>query len=273
MRVSAFALLCFIGGICSSLVPVPGVGYRPEECVHRVPSGSHLSKEKDGTVTVITPEQVTYSLPVCDLSNGLVEARQDSGWIAYANFLGNFTTFNGTWTVPKNPTKYDNQILYFFPGLVDSGDSEIIQPVLQYGPAPDGGGKYWAVACWWVTNTDQYVVSSEVKVSPGDSIFGYMNTMANTSWLIGAEINGKKSQSTSLIMSNLAPQTFASVTLEAYDVTACNNYPSDGSITFTNLAMKFEGKSVTPTWTPNIDFSDCNQNVQSSNPTTVTISY
>jgi len=270
----ALTLLCFAYTINCKLFPVPGVGYRPSECIHQVPIGSSLSKEQDGTVTVITPEQITYSIPRCD-EWSVQQARQisDSGWIAYANFnAGDFSSYNGTWKVPKLPKSLgDGQIVYFFTGLEDDQGDEIIQPVLQYGADVDGGGEYWGVACWWVTSSDQYIYSTLVKVSPGDTIFGYMNLLKNSSWLIGAVINGKPA--TALTMSNVATQTFSSVTLEAYQMVTCDDYPSDNSITFNSLTMKDKGKSITPTWTPNVEFNDYQQNVTSNSATSVTISY
>jgi len=270
----ALGLLCFAYTIDCKLFPVPGVGYRPSECIHQVPIGSSLSKEKDGSVTVITPEQITYSIPPCDkMSVQLARQISDSGWIAYANFnAGNFSSYNGTWKVPKLPKSLgDGQIVYFFTGLEDDAGDEIIQPVLQYGADVDGGGEYWGIACWWVTSSDQYIYSTLVKVAVGDTIFGYMNLLPNASWLIGAVVNGKPT--TALTMANVATQTFSSVTLEAYQMQSCDDYPNDKGITFTSLIMKDQGKAVTPTWTPNVVFTDCNQNVQSSGAASVTISY
>jgi len=212
------------------------------------------------------------SIPPCDQWRNLI-SRQDSGWIAYANFDGNsFTSFNGTWKVPSAPSSpNDDQIVFFFTGLEDSMGDEIIQPVIQWGADVDGGGAYWGVASWWVTSTGQALFSKEVKIKSGDTIFGIINSMNSTTWYISALINGKNP--TTLIVGNISPQTFASVTLEAYQMQGCNDYPSDGSITFTQLTLKDQGSPVTPTWSPNVDFTDCNQNVQSSSPKTVTISY
>jgi len=274
-NLEVLVLLCLACAINSTLVPVPRGGYRPKECVHEVPSESYVYKEQDGSISVETPEGTVYSIPPCYQWNKIKHTKQisDSGWIAYANYDGNsFTSFNGTWKVPSAPkSPKDDQIVYLFTGLQDDVGDEIIQPVIQWGADVDGGGAYWGVASWWVTSSGQALYSKEVKIKSADTIFGIINSMNSTTWYISALINGKTP--TTLIVGNIAPQTFAAVTLEAYQMQSCNDYPSDGSITFTQLTLKDEGSIVTPTWTPNIIFNDCNQNVQTSNPKTVTISY
>jgi len=263
------SVLLSVGNVISStLVPVPGVGYRPKECVHEIPSGSIVTKEKDGSVTVSTPDLHIYSIPPCESSFIQSKQPRDKGWIAYASYgyAGNFSSFNGTWKVPTAPTTYEDQILYFFTGLTEQSGSEIIQPVLQYGKTPDGGGEYWEVACWWVNGA--YLYSKPVTVQSGDTVFGYMNTLSYPNWELGASINGGQQQ-TNIIVSNYYPQVTAYVTLEAYQMTDCKEYPSDGSITFTDLVLD----DLTPTWTPTIEFTDCNHNVESNSPTSVTISY
>ncbi len=60
---------------------------------------------------------------------------EDNGWIVYGLANGtNFNVFNGQWNVPTAPQNpNDGQIVYLFTGLMDQGEDEIIQPVLQFG--------------------------------------------------------------------------------------------------------------------------------------------
>ena len=47
-------------------------------------------------------------------------------------------------------------------------DFDIIQPVLQYGGgSANGGGNYWGVASWYVTEDDGAIWSDELTVKPG----------------------------------------------------------------------------------------------------------
>ena len=77
---------------------------------------------------------------------------------------------------------------------------DIIQPVIQYGPSFGGGGDYWTLGSWYVTLTNDVVVSELVQVGvgaldsslrgsdgraqvqKGDSIFGNMTMTADDTW-------------------------------------------------------------------------------------------
>jgi hypothetical protein len=80
-----------------------------------------------------------------------------SGWIAYTywnNGTGNsITSFETTWEVPPPPASDSGQLIYLFNGIQNYGSNYgILQPVLQWGTSPAGGGPYWAVASWYVTS-------------------------------------------------------------------------------------------------------------------------
>jgi len=188
-------------------------------------------------------------------------------------FFGtSFTSFNGTWKVPSAPkTTADNQTLFMFTGLEDEAGDEIIQPVIQWGPSEAGGGLYWTIANWWVTSSGQALYSALAKISTGDTILGTMVQHGTGSWDIAASVN--KGKPTMLSVNNISPQAMSSVTLEVYNVMECTDYPSDNSITFTGLSLADSGTIVKPTWESEILISDCNQQVSSTGPTTVTISY
>lgn len=57
----------------------------------------------------------------------------------------------GEWAVPPAPPANDGQILYFWNGVEPDDNSAVLQPVLQWGSTPAGGGAYWAVASWYFT--------------------------------------------------------------------------------------------------------------------------
>jgi len=64
----------------------------------------------------------------------------------------------------------------------------------------------------------------------------------------------------------------ATVTLEAYDVMACSDYPAS-SCTFAALSLEDGGTVVTPTWESNVIYSDCSENVSCEGFAECTISY
>jgi len=60
--------------------------------------------------------------------------------------------------------------------------------------------------------------------------------------------------------------------MEVYSVFSCDDFPSSGSITFTDLTLESNHAPVKPDWTPMVDFTDCGQTF-SSDATTATISW
>jgi hypothetical protein len=247
-------------------------GLKHPDCVKEVPSGSVATKFRDGSISIETPNGEIITMPPC--AHGSVTKKpEDSGWIVYGNFEGtNFNIFNGTWKVPRAPTNTgDGQTIFFFTGLEDSGGDEIIQPVIQFGPSEAGGGAYWAAASWWVTSGGQALYSTLTNCNTGDNIFGYMIMQEQGTWDIGTVING--GAHTVLTVNNVAQQTFASVTLEAYNIQDCQDYPADGKITFKSLVLYDSNSQVSPTWSPDVEYTSCNEQVISSGPSTVTITY
>ena len=82
-----------------------------------------------------------------------------------------------TWTVPPEPIAEDGQLLYLFNGLQDSPVTQILQPVLQRGKSPAGGGNSWALASWLVSNSDAFRTQTLVAANPGDVLTGVMKLM------------------------------------------------------------------------------------------------
>jgi len=182
-----------------------------------------------------------------------------SGWqvFAYYNGTNHLNEFTGNWVVPPKPSTNAGQILYTFNGLVNtySGDSDyvdedIIQPVLQYGTTPAGGGNYWAMASWYVTADGTALFSSVLEVAVAATIYGIMQETTPDHWFIsGNDTNTGKS--TSLKVSKGATTKFepwAFVTLEVYQVTNCDQYPTNGKIPYTNLAITSTSGPETPSW-------------------------
>jgi len=268
VKILAFAI-CIVGSFGSELdlTPTPR-GLLPKECVHEVPSGSVASMMKHGYIFLETPNGESSFIPPCGHKK---RKPQDDGWIVYAEMNGNnFTQFNGTWKVPEAPVVYSNQTVFLFTGLEDTEGDEIIQPVIQYGPSDAGGGGYWTAASWWVTSSGNALFSTLTKCNAEDEIFGYMVSKKAGSWVIGTIINGKTA--TILTVNNVGVQTFASTTLEAYSISACNQYPANNSTVFTELALIDGNTAPTFDWNSNPEYTNCNEQIETSdNGKTVTI--
>jgi hypothetical protein len=161
-----------------------------------------------------------------------------------------FTGFDGDWRVPPNPQVDDNQQLYYFISLQSS--SSIIQPVLQYGRSPAGGGYYWAMANWYVYNNNTSAVKDTLKqVYPSDRIHGELASLAGSctangqcGWNINFSVNGSYSQDMSVLS---VPGRFRWAdkgVLESYNVMYCSRYPQDSSELFYNILPFMPGPSV-----------------------------
>lgn len=115
-------------------------GDLPAECVHSVPSGTHLERQLDGRVLAMHP---TFTqprvLPRC--KRAPVRAARGfpsdyNGWLAYTAYqtqapLATFDAFLGNFSVPNEPARKP-RVLYIFTGLQN------INWVPKVDPNPSG---------------------------------------------------------------------------------------------------------------------------------------
>jgi len=119
--------------------------------------------------------------------------------------------------------------------------------VLQYGGGSSGGGgRYWAIASWYVTVNAGFLVSDLIKVNPGDNIFGNMTQLAFETWYILSQI-GNATVNVTVTRPQLQSQPWAYCTLEVYNIFACDWFPTT-NITFSNLLLTDANGEVTPDW-------------------------
>jgi len=95
-------------------------------------------------------------------------------------------------------------------------------------------------------------------------------TLFQGSWSVSTTIPGYNSQ---IFVKHLHPQTIATVALEALQISSCSDYPSDGQITFNNMAIEDGGSPFKVNWVQNVNFGDCNQEVNLHSSSSVSISY
>mmetsp|Transcript_3149 Transcript_3149/g.3873 ORF Transcript_3149/g.3873 Transcript_3149/m.3873 type:complete len:282 (-) Transcript_3149:50-895(-) len=277
MRVASLALFCFF--VCfavSQRVKDEDYAFTPhhrvhKNCVHGVPDGTKIRREHDGSFSLFYRDGRLSTMPRCEHEPMAMHGRAWKAWTQYHNLDG-FTFMSATWPTPPAPSKpTSSEILYYWPGTEPDDNSFVLQPVLQYGSTPAGGGMYWAVASWYVG--DRAFYSNLVNATTGDMMFGTMTAQSNSSWAIMSE-NSATKQSVSLEVDNIVTQTYAYCVLEAYNLFNCaNEYPAGTtSEPFTNLVTDVNGVSSTPQWeSMTKDPRICNEHTTITNPTEVAI--
>lgn len=276
------------------VVPTPG-GYRPRSRVHHVQRGNRLDV-RDGHCRQLDPSGAVvadhgavslpprrdprapgaeHTPPPSPAAQAPPEAASalGSGWIVYASWHSPspITLFSTAWEVPPEPLTRSGQLVYLFNAMEYewSPDSwPILQPVLQWGASPAGGGDYWAVASWMVFGSDFAFHSDVVRVDVGDRLVGLMTMTGERSesdqFDYRCEFPNIADTTLNIVNSGVAFD-WAFETLEAYRITQCSDYPADPKTEF--WAVRLENPFVVKpgdsglTWTPVKQVTDCGQNV------------
>lgn len=170
------------------------------------------------------------------------------GWITYS--LCEFvypnsepTYLSTNYKVPSPPKNEANQLIYLFNGLEGySGDTAyILQPVLQWGKSPAGGGKYWAICNWLVSNKNQFFFDTLIAVNPGDDLKSIikMNSNNGNRFSYSSYFDGYPS---TLSVLNLPRLSTPCYTFEAYNVKSCDQNPVDEKIRMQNIQIMRDSK-------------------------------
>jgi len=256
------ALLGAVLAIPPNFVPVPGGRLLHSSCVHELDeAGAHIHEGDDGVILVTSANGTRQVIPPCE--HAPIQARtllpatpdwEENGWIAWAlaeNTAG-FTSFTSKWAVPSvPPKKVGTEVIFWWNGLEPQDRSTVIQPVLQWGQAADGSGKYYAIASWWVNDAGQALYSKPIKVKPSDAILGTVSLMSNGSYTIAIQDSTSK-QTGTLIYTAKKKVTYQRgyYCLESYQLSACNQYPEPKPETmpFTTVGIQAGGKPVSAKW-------------------------
>jgi len=268
----------------NGMFTVPMIGKVPQECVHRVPSGSHVVHTDEG-ISVQPPFGEAIFITSCNKQYGdqflsKKNLKQYDGWLAYTGYESStdLDYFLGYFDVPDAPQSTP-EVLYLFTGLqnvnwipvVDPPPSafDIIQPVLQY---PGDNGNYWSVKSWYVTLTSDVLYSDEIQVNTGDNIFGNMTKSGTETWFIGGSDGGQQTNLT-VTRDLLATQPWAYNTAECYGCEGCSYEPTQ-PIHFTQLRLQYQGQQIVPSWTPyQSPNPQCHETATVVDPATVNISF
>jgi hypothetical protein len=238
------------GGVPDGYVITP-FGYFHPSCMLQLAEGetllaNGLVQHADGTVENVAP----CDYPRYTASGEIVIAGEKPpaighSWIesADATTTTSYGALTATWSVPPAPASDNGQTVYFFPGMEDIDDVvSIIQPVLGWNADFSGA---WGIASWNCCPSGITVESSPLHVSVGDEIKGAIKdtcsagTISCSTWTITSE-DVTTGHSTMLSNSPSEGQTFNwafAGALEVYSVAQCSDYPSNGSLTFSDVTL------------------------------------
>eukprot|EP01095_Lingulamoeba_sp_RSL-Kostka_P006636 TRINITY_DN208_c0_g6_i1.p1 TRINITY_DN208_c0_g6~~TRINITY_DN208_c0_g6_i1.p1 ORF type:complete len:334 (+),score=100.36 TRINITY_DN208_c0_g6_i1:139-1002(+) len=244
---------------------VPGGRLVHKQCIYKVANNAFVQQVED--ITIVRHGKNVQVLPKCEypvlnqefledeevremLSQKNIDAALHGvAWKTWTQFhdTAGFSNVSASWNVPSNPSINAFQILYFWPGTEPDDNSFVLQPVLQYGSTPAGGGYYWGVASWMVGNFNT-VVSPLIKVSVGDEVFGQMYQFPNKTWVINGTTKTTNDVATIYYTTDIV-QTYSYCVLEAYNLENCKQYPqSDTFVSFTNLFNYVKGQLTPNSW-------------------------
>ena len=233
-------------------------GYSHPSCVRQLAAGEALLA--DGRI-IQHADGTTGSIPACDYPRYTASGEIMSGPLAISHSYieraeaTTTTSYGGitaTWTVPPAPPPNSSncqafpntcQVVFFFPGFDDINDTvSILQPVLGWNADFAGA---WGIASWNVTATGVIGESPAVSVSPGDEIKGTIwdtcgaGTVSCPAWKVISE-DVSTGRSTTLGDTPSEGQTFNwafAGALEVYNLNQCSDYPPNGALTFSDVAL------------------------------------
>ncbi len=243
-------------------VVTPG-GRRPRSHLQRVEPGRALYVDRGRVRMQDMKTKVLSDFPAVAPPSMQLPAL-GSGWITTAywdNGTGDsVTSFRTTWRVPPAPKTQSKQLIYLFSGITRfSANNAILQPVLQWGASPDGGGDRWAVASWYVHTTGQAYYTPLVDVNPGDVLVGSMAIVGQANGKFDYDCEFVGIDGTLLPIRNVDELLWCSETLEAYDVQACSDYPDADFTTFQNIDLRTGASVPKVHWSVRDTVTTCGQ--------------
>ena len=239
-------------------------GYFHPSCVVHLAEGEELLKggqvqKADGTI---------YTVPVCQYPHYTARGEMFAAgspikppsithsWIVSGSevITGEFGKLLANWNVPSAPQSYDDQVVYFFPGLEDeNNDVSILQPVLGWNA---DFRRAWGIASWNCCPGGTADESTPVHVSTGDVIAGtvemtcHVGTLNCPTWNITTE-DQTTGGSTTLRNTPSEGQYFNWAfggVLEVYSLVQCSDYPPNNYLTFSPTAYNTGFAQIDPMW-------------------------
>ncbi len=179
-----------------------------------------------------------------------------AGWLlaAGAKSPAPLVELRASFTVPAPPRSAAGQLVYLFPALVSVGRDAVLQPVLQWGVGPAGGGERWLAAAW-SCSAARCVHGPYIAVEPGDVLWGHVlgrrcSTFGACDWEL--DVTSARTGESSPLLANDDPRAYVfgyAGVLEVYGVAACDQLPEGGRARF--MAVEFtalDGSAFAPQW-------------------------
>jgi hypothetical protein len=239
-------------------VVTPG-GPRRKELVHIISPGEAVTGDQ-GVLRKLDARGAAIDLPDAGEAEPPALGR---GWITYAAWTYSGThpisSFTTRWVVPPAPAASESQLVYLFNGLQDSPVTHILQPVLQWGVSPDGGGAFWAVASWFVDSSGNAFKTPLVRVNPGDTLTGVMTLtgQSGSSYSYRCEFAGLSD--TVLPVLNINQLVMPVETLECYGIQNCTDYPNTWFTAMGSIGLSSSAGTITPAFGAVNAVTDCGQ--------------
>jgi len=200
-----------------------------------------------------------------------------SGWMGYARGTsadpGIITYVEAKWRVPSNPLTSGAFFSPWF-GIEASDNLNLIQPVNPWT------GYQWQIYNEYFQWSPEYNYNSKSNaVNPGDLLFGsvsYNNiTQAydmyhsdmNSGWSVNSSIPIQKDNN-----GNYKQFTIAYFVMEKSEW-YCSQYPPDNKVTFFDIRMDYNYKTVTPVWKTSYVDDHCNCRAHILNSTSIAITW
>jgi hypothetical protein len=266
-------------------VRIPG-GRHLSDQVHVLRNGErvrrerHLTQKIDAVGNVLLEKQ---DLPLQPPSSSALQTAivGDSipNWVADAyweNTTGSSVeSFATSWEVPKPPTNRVGQVIYLFSGMEPAGpDSAILQPVLQWGTSPSGGGPFWSVASYYVIGNGPAFSTDSVPVNPGDVLHATIRLEGSDTGGFNYISEFDDLPGTALRASSVHELIWCYETLESYGAYSSNIcYPPDADTAFSAIDIRTLGVNPAIEWTTETGGSNNGQRAVSPNSSEVDIYY
>ncbi|KAF9266532.1 hypothetical protein L218DRAFT_942235 [Marasmius fiardii PR-910] len=215
------------------MVLTPG-GLRPKSNVIQIPEGGSINLTATEIHLLDASKNIIH---VAQKGNGRVRPSPttggavpaQTGWISWTQWHRNanpISVFGTSWIVPPNPATNHGQTIFLFNGLEPDPGNAILQPVLQWGPSAAGGGPFWQIATWYVSDTTTFFTSL-VSVSPGQLLRGILEWTGNNGDGTFNYLSGFANIGFGVALSNSPELTWAFETLEAYGIQVpATDYPT-----------------------------------------------
>jgi len=137
----------------------------------------------------------------------------------------------------------------------------ILQPVLQWGNSPAGGGSFWAITNWFVGSPETGIAlhGPLVQVNSGDILQGIMTLQGQSGNKFSYRSSFNGFPSCDLSISDIEELTWANETLECYGLKQFSDYPNTQLTAMTNIEIRVGEAQSLIQWLPHNNVTDNGQ--------------